>query len=76
MKTGDIIFFRGSDGHNQHFFLIIEDDVTKLGEFYKSTGNSYRSLKYFSSYEGTIKENTFTLSRLKHLAEGFWEYHS
>jgi len=60
MKPGDIIFWSLSEHFKGHFYIALES----------VSGN----FKYFSSYEGKLFVDSFPLSQLKYLSEGFWEF--
>ena len=64
LKVGDIIF---SEYHKEHFYILIED-LTMANDYYSF-------FKCFSSYDGKVLKGESSLSQLKYISEGFWEYH-
>jgi len=67
LKPGDIVFLK-SYRLKGHFYILIEDlTKTKVKDF----SNIFNC---FSSCDDKLRRNIFSLSKLKYISEGFWEF--
>jgi len=61
LKAGDIIFWSPND--RGQFYIVLES----------TSGNISGKFKVFSSYGSKLSVHS-SLSQLKYISEGFWEY--